>query len=78
MLIIAAKTTFLALARVVVMILKCFHFDGRMAPGPRAVEMVAVAHAIIVTNNLMKITPKIRVSGVQLDVLGVWCWSFPW
>ena len=60
------------------MVDECVHLHRGMAAQSRTILSVAAARAVIVTDNLVKITPKIRVSEVLLVVIGTWCWSLPW
>ncbi len=77
MAVVATKAAFLALARVSVVVNKSFHLHRRTAAQPRTIQPVAAARAIIVPDDLVKIAPKIGVSGALLIVIGMWSRSFP-
>ncbi len=76
--IVATEATFLALARVPVVVLDCVHPHRRTAPLSRAIHSVAVARAVIVPNTLVESAPKIGVPGPLLVIVSMWRWSLPW
>ena len=63
MAVVAAKAAFLARARIPVMVYKSFHLDRGAATLSRTIHSVTVTRAGIVSDDLVEITPKVRVSG---------------
>ncbi len=78
MAIVATEATFLALARVSVVVHNCVHLHRRTAPLPRTIHSVAVTRAVVVPNALVEIAPKTGVPGPLLVVISTWRWSLLW
>ncbi len=78
MVIVATEATFLALARVSVVVHNCVHLHRRTAPLPWTIQSVAATRAVIVSNALVEIAPKVRVPGPLLVIVSTWRWSLPW
>ena len=76
--IVATEATFLALARVPVVVLDCVHPHRRTAPLSQTIHSVAAARAVVMPNALVEITPKIGVPGPLLVIISTWCWSLLW
>ncbi len=77
-LLLPQRPYFLAFAGIAVMVNECVHLHRGTAARSQTILAVAAAHAVVVTDDLVKITPKIRVSEVLLVVVGTWCWSLLW
>ena len=78
MAVVATEATFLALARISIVIHDGVHFHRGMATRSRAIQSVAAARAVVVSNALVEVTPKIGVSGPLLVVVSMWRQSLPW
>ncbi len=78
MAVIPAETAFLPLARIPVVVNKSFHPHRRVAALLWTVHSVTATCTNSVSDDLVKLTPQVRISGVIRFVVGVWSWSFPW
>ncbi len=63
MAVVAAKATFLARARIPVMVNESFHLNRGAATLSWTIHSVTATCAGIVSDDLVEITPKVRVSG---------------
>ncbi len=78
MAIVATEVTFLALARVSVVVHDGVHLHRGTATQSWTIQSVAAARAVVMPNALVEIAPKIRVSGPLLVVISTWHRSLPW
>ncbi len=78
MAVVATEATFLALARISIVIHDGVHLHGGTATQLQAIQSVAAAHAVIVPDALVEVAPKIGVSGPLLVVISTWRQSLPW
>ena len=78
MAVVPAETAFLSLAQIPVMVNKSFHLHRGAATLLWTIHSVTSTRAGIVPDDLMKLTPQIRISGALQFVVGAWSWSFPW
>ncbi len=78
MAIVATEATFLALARVSVVVHDGVHLHRGTATRSRTIQSVAAARAVVVPDALVEIAPKIGVSGPLLVVVSTWHWSLLW
>ncbi len=78
MAIVATEATFLALARVSVVVHNGVHLHRGMATRLRTIQSVAAARAVIVPNALVEVAPKIGVPGPLLVIVSTWHRSLPW
>ncbi len=78
MVVVATEATFLALARISVVIHDGVHLHGGTATQSRAIQSVAAARAVVVPDALVEVAPKIGVSGPLLVIVSMWHQSLPW
>ncbi len=70
MVVVSAKAAFLALARIPVMVDESFHLHRGATTLSWTIHSVTATHAGVVSDDLMKLTPQIRISGALQFVVG--------
>ncbi len=78
MAVVPTETTFLPLARIPVMVNKSFHPHRGAAALSWTIRSVTTTRANSVSDDLVELTPQVRIPGAARLVVGVWSWSFPW